>query len=143
MDLGKTFEEHLENLKQVCSWIKHANLPLKLKNDTFSSRSNLEHIISFESIKIHPEKISTVLDWQEPTNKTKLRSFLELFYYRRVVKGLAEIARLLHRSSGHQHTTIYLVITLSKNLWYSRGVFVWPLSSISSLIFIGFYRISL
>ncbi|KAL7871035.1 hypothetical protein SRHO_G00085320 [Serrasalmus rhombeus] len=45
-----------------------------------------------------PKKVEAVRTWPEPTNQTEVRSFLGLAsYYRRFVRGFAEVARPLHQ----------------------------------------------
>lgn len=47
----------------------------------------LGHIVSVEGICIDPKKIKAILDWKQPKNVSKIRSFLGLAsYYRRFVE---------------------------------------------------------
>lgn len=58
----------------------------------------LGHIISAEGVRADPAKVQAVKDWPAPTNQTEVRSFVGLAsYYRRFIKGFAELARPLHQ----------------------------------------------
>ena len=59
--------------------------------------SFLGHIISDEGDATEPEKVNAVQEWPVPISQTEIRSFLGLCgYYRRFIKGYAEIAKPLH-----------------------------------------------
>ena len=53
----------------------------------------LGHVISKDGITVDPNKIEAVVNWDRPTNVSKVRSFLSLAgYYRRFVEGFFCIA---------------------------------------------------
>ena len=96
---GKSFDEAVENLEKVLDRLRTAGLKLKPKKcELFSkSVSFLGHIISDDGVATEPEKIKAVQDWPVPIDQTEVRSFLGLCgYYRRFIKGYAEIAKPMH-----------------------------------------------
>ncbi|GFX80707.1 retrovirus-related Pol polyprotein from transposon 412 [Trichonephila clavipes] len=97
---GRTFEEHLQNIRKVLSKLRDANLKLNPSKCKFFQKevNYLGHIISAEGVRTDPEKVSAVKNWKRPENLRELRSFLGLCtYYRKFVKGFSNIARPLHR----------------------------------------------
>jgi hypothetical protein len=67
---------------------------------TISPRLNevafLGHIITNGGIKVDPGKISEILNCKQPTNVSKIRSFLGLAgYYRRFSEGFSKIVKPL------------------------------------------------
>ncbi len=52
----------------------------------------LGHVISEAGALVDPKKVEAVKDWPQPTNITKVRSFVGLaVYYRRFVEGFSKI----------------------------------------------------
>ncbi|GFX33571.1 retrovirus-related Pol polyprotein from transposon 412 [Trichonephila clavipes] len=97
---GRTFEEHLQNIRKVLSKLSDANLKLNPSKCKFFQKevNYLGHVISAEVVRTDPEKVSAVKNWKRPENLRELRSFLGLCtYYRKFVKGFSNIARPLHR----------------------------------------------
>ncbi|GFW70250.1 hypothetical protein TNCV_3337681 [Trichonephila clavipes] len=97
---GRTFEEHIQNIRKVLSKLRDANLKLNPSKCKFFQKevNYLGHIISAEGVRTDPEKVSAVKNWKRPENLRELRSFLGLCtYYRKFVRGFSNIARPLHK----------------------------------------------
>lgn len=96
---GKSFQEHLENLNQVCDRLDSANLKLK-PSKCFFFRQEVEflgHVVSRYGVHTDPKKIEAIRNIRIPKNVTDLRRFLGIMsYYRKFVKGFAETAKCLH-----------------------------------------------
>ncbi|GBM89547.1 Retrovirus-related Pol polyprotein from transposon 297 [Araneus ventricosus] len=98
--VGRTFQEHLKNIRKVFQRLKKANLKLSPKKCRFFRKevSYHGHIISADGVKTDPEKTKSVVDWPRPETVHDLRSFLGLStYYCRFVRNFSAIARPLHK----------------------------------------------
>jgi len=96
---AESFPHHLQRLSQVFQRLRDANLKLKPSKCRLFQRkvTFLGHVISAAGIEPDPDKISSVQEWPTPRCVTDIRAFLGLAsYYRRHVKGFADIARPLH-----------------------------------------------
>ena len=96
---GCTFQEHLARLHEVLTKLRQANLKVKpaMCNLFANQVQYLGHIISARGVKVDPAKVERVRQWPVLKNQVEVRSFVVLAsYYRRFVKGFAEIASPLH-----------------------------------------------
>jgi len=103
---SRTVDEHLERLVRVLGRLRSAGLKLKPEKCSLLQRSVsfLGHVVSGEGIATDPKKIEIVTEWPVPTSVKEVRSFLGLAgYYRRFVKGYANIAAPLHALTKKDH----------------------------------------
>ena len=97
---SRSFEEHVENLKEVFERLKEANLKLSPKKCHFFKKQVkfLGHIVSENGVSTDPSKIQAVKDWPVPKNVKEVRSFVGLTsYYRKFISNYADKARPLHK----------------------------------------------
>lgn len=82
---SKTFESHLENLREVPERLREANLKLHPEKCTLFCReiSFLGQRVSSEGISTDPGKIKSIRDWPEARNIKETRSFVGLASYYR------------------------------------------------------------
>ena len=72
------FEAHLNHLEEVLKRAKAANLQFKI-DKCFLFRRKLRvlgFIVSEQGVEADPEKIERMVNFPEPTNKKKLKSYL-------------------------------------------------------------------
>ena len=98
--IGKSFEEHLQNLQLVFDRLRRAGLKLKPFKCTVCQKevTYLGHVLSSDGIATNPSKTDKVRgNWPLPTSQREVKQFLGLVsYYRRFIKKSATIAKLLH-----------------------------------------------
>lgn len=109
---GKTFEEHMENLKIVLETLKNANFRIQPdKSEFFKTEVEfLGFIVSENGLMPNPKKVEAIRNYPQPTNLKELRMFLGLSgYYRRFIKDYAKLARpltvLLRGVNGHRQVS--------------------------------------
>ncbi|GFU43382.1 retrovirus-related Pol polyprotein from transposon 412 [Trichonephila clavipes] len=97
---GRTFEEHLQNIRKVLSKLSDANLKLNPSKCKFFQKEvnylGTHHLC--RRCSYGPRKSVRRKELKRPENLRELRSFLGLCtYYRKFVKGFSNIARPLHK----------------------------------------------
>ena len=90
----RTEEQHLEQLRAVLTAVRAANLKLKAaKCRLFDTEIKfLGRLVTNGGIKPDPESTRSIVEWEAPTNKKELASFLGMAgYYREFIKGYADL----------------------------------------------------
>ncbi|CAB4011612.1 Retrovirus-related Pol poly from transposon [Paramuricea clavata] len=98
--VGRTFDQHLENLDDVLQAIDRAGLRLKLSKCSFAKPSVdfLGFTISAAGLAPNVTKVEAIRAFPTPQNLTELRRLLGMAsYYRRFISGFSDIAGPLHR----------------------------------------------
>ncbi|KAG1083060.1 hypothetical protein G6F61_012672 [Rhizopus arrhizus] len=94
-----TFEQHLQDLREILSRLREASLKIKLSKCCFASNkiSFLGYILSPDGLHTDPEKVRAVASFPTPTSAETLRSFLGLAgYYRSFISKFSVLAAPLH-----------------------------------------------
>ena len=94
--VGKTFKDHLQNLREVFNRLRAAGLKLKPSKCDLCCKEVqfLGHIVSADGVRTDPAKTDKVTDWPVPKTKKQVQQFLGLAsYYRRFVKDFTAIAK--------------------------------------------------
>ncbi|KAE8668680.1 Detected protein of unknown function [Hibiscus syriacus] len=75
---SKSKEEHSSHLKRVLQILREKKLYAKLSKCEFWLKevTFLGHVISAEGIRVDPQKIKAIFEWEIPKNVTEVRSFL-------------------------------------------------------------------
>ena len=98
--MGRTFQQHLVNLKLVLDRLRGAGLKLKPTKCSLCRKEVLflGHRITRQGIATDPAKTAAVQKWAVPQTTQELQGFLGLVgYYRKYVSGFASIAKPLYR----------------------------------------------
>ena len=97
--VGKTVQNHLDNLQLVLDRIKRAGLRLKpSKCHLFQKILYLGHRITRDGVATDPGKIDAVRKWAVPRTVQEVQRFLGLVgYYRKFVSNFAATAKPLYR----------------------------------------------
>ena len=96
---SNNFSDHIERLETVLNCFHEAGLTMNTKKCRFAytQLSIFGHIIDSSGVKPDPSRIKPVSEFPKPSTTKDVRSFLGLCsYYRRFIKGFANIANPLN-----------------------------------------------
>ena len=117
---SKTFEEHLQHLREVLSRLRKHQLQAKISKCHFVRKEIkfLGHLVSVHGMKPDPAKVKAVMEWRTPRSKRDVRSFVGLCsYYRKFIPHFATKAAPLHASRVRTRTSCSNGVRGSKKPW--------------------------
>ena len=97
--VGRTFDEHLENLRLVFERLRTAGLRIKPRKCHFGQKEvdYLGYTVSQDGLAPQSDKVAAVREFPIPVDLKSLRSFLGLAsYYRRFIPQFSTVASPLH-----------------------------------------------
>ena len=100
---SKTEAEHIDRLEKLFTRIEAAGLRINPEKCKFFQEELrfLGHIVNRDGIKTDPEKIKSIMEFEQPKCIKKLRSFLGLCnYYRKFIKNYSKLAKILEEMCG-------------------------------------------
>jgi transposase InsO family protein len=101
--VGKSFSDHLVNLKTVLQRFREHNLKLKPRKCHLFQRDIdfLGRHVSNKGVSVQESKIKTIVEWPRPQNKGELSSFLgTVNYHREFIPKFAEVSSPLYDLTG-------------------------------------------
>src|ERR1700740_2198697 len=87
-------EEHTEHVRKLLQRLRERGLQLDIDKCEFGVRETkyLGVIITTEGVKMDPEKVQTILDWETPTCVQEVKSFVGFAgFYRRFIEGFSRL----------------------------------------------------
>jgi hypothetical protein len=90
----KSWEEHVQHVDKVLQLLEEKQIYAKTSKCAFGVQEveYLGHIVSHEGVKLDPNKIKAIKEWQIPKTLKKLRGFLGLKgYYHKFVNNYGQI----------------------------------------------------
>ena len=99
---SETQEEHTKQVRKVLTKLRGAQLQADIKKSEFNVRKTkfLGLIISQDGIEMDPDKVKTILEWEQPQNLTDVQSFVGFCnFFRRFIKDFSDIAKPLTKLS--------------------------------------------
>ena len=98
--VGKTFEEHVRNLKEVLRRLRQAQLKINYDKCEFFKREigYLGHILSEKGIQTDPQKTAAIKQLKAPWSLNEVRRVIGIAsWHRRFVQEFADIVHPLNQ----------------------------------------------
>jgi hypothetical protein len=95
---SKTRKAHQEHVRKVLQALQKAGLQIDINKCEFTVQETkyLGLIVTSKGIKMDPQKVKAIIDWEPPSGIKDLQSFLGFAnFYKRFIKGFSTIARPL------------------------------------------------
>ena len=92
---SKNLDDHLHQLELIFIRLREHKLYAKLEKCNFMQKQIkfLGHLVLADGIRVHPEKVKSIVDWQTPTSVKDVRSFLGISgYYRNFIQNYSKVA---------------------------------------------------
>ena len=96
---SSSFSEHIKHLEIVLERLRNANITLKKDKCVFGAKEVkfLGHIVSKDGIKINPEKVEVVKNFEAPKTRKDLKKFLGVInFYHHFFKDMGKVAAPLY-----------------------------------------------
>ena len=105
----RSFEEHVQHLREVFTRLRDAGLRLKPHIcSLLCDVPFLGHVVSTDSVRPDPAKIEKVQRYPTPTDATQVRQFLGLAsYYRRFMPAFAKVSAPLRALTKKNATFLW------------------------------------
>jgi len=96
--MSKSFSEHMDHLEQIFKKFSDYNVTINPAKSQFFRLQVLflGHIISKEGIRMDPDKIRTIQNFQPPKNRKQIQAFLGFInFYRKHIRDLSKLTTIL------------------------------------------------
>ena len=100
---GPTVDTTFDRLEELCKRLRNANLKLKPKKCAFFQKTVvfLGHKVTENGIETDPSKVAAIKEWEPPTDKTGVKSYLgTVGYYKRFIPDYSNVAKPLSALTG-------------------------------------------
>ena len=95
---SETPQEHTEHVRKVLTKLREAALQADIKKSEFNVEKTkfLGLLVSKDGLEMDPEKVKTILDWEQPRNLTEVQGFVGFCnFYRRFIRGFSKLVKPL------------------------------------------------
>ena len=107
---SKNKEEHTEQVLKVLHRLRERGLQLDINKCKFGVKEvkYLGLIISTEGVKMDPEKLEAIENWETPRSAADIQAFLGFAnFYRRFIANFLNLTRLLNNHTKGEAFTTY------------------------------------